>query len=401
MALDTAPGLETPSSRIGGTLDSAESWRNVAAGFLAMFTVFGVAYSFGAFFRPMARDFGAGRSAAAAVFSITACVYFLGGSVSGWAVDRIGPRRVLCAGAVFLAVGLLATSRVHVLWAGYLTYGLGVGLAVACSYVPMVAVVGGWFVRHRGSALGIAVAGIGLGTLAGAPLAAAVIDHVGWRQTYVVFGVAGAVLLLVAAALSSTPPLHVGGRPRLGAAVRTRQFACLYASGLFASLALFQVFVYLTPYAEDNHVGKVAAAALVGIVGGASIIGRIGLGFVADRVGRIRTYQACFLTMALAYGIWLASHSFGALVVFAVVMGVGYGGFIALSPAVLAELFGTAGMGGVVGLVYTASAFGALIGPIVAGTIIDHAGYAPAIALSMAMATTAFVVLLPLKARHP
>ena len=382
MANDTAAPLDTHPARIGGTLDSAESWRNVGAGFLAMFTVFGVAYSFGAFFRPMARDFGAGRSAAAAVFSITACVYFLAGSVSGWAVDRIGPRRVLCAGAGFLAAGLLATSRVHVLWAGYLTYGLGVGLAVACAYVPMVAVVGGWFVRHRGAALGIAVAGIGLGTLVGAPVAAAVIDRVGWRQTYVVFGIAGAALLLVAAALSSTPPLHVGGRPRLGAAVRTRQFACLYASGLFGSLALFQVFVYLAPYAEDNHVGKVAAAALVGIVGGASILGRIGLGFVADRVGRIRTYQACFLTMAVAYGIWLTGHSFGALVVFAVVMGIGYGGFIALSPAVLAELFGTAGMGGVVGLVYTASGFGALIGPIVAGMIIDSAGYATAIRIA-------------------
>ncbi|MCA1696472.1 MAG: hypothetical protein LC749_18085, partial [Actinobacteria bacterium] len=62
------PGASPSPTRAG--LDSAVAWRNVGAAFLAMFTVFGVAYSFGEFFRPMAREFGAGRSAAAAVFSI-------------------------------------------------------------------------------------------------------------------------------------------------------------------------------------------------------------------------------------------------------------------------------------------------------------------------------------------
>jgi len=172
----------------------------------------------------MADEFDAGRSAAAAVFSITASVYFLAGSVSGWAVDRVGPRKVLVTGAVLMAVGLLLTSRVNALWQGYLTYGLGVGLGVACGYVPMLAVIGGWFERRRSTALGIAVAGIGLGTLGVAPLAASIIDAHGWRTTYVVFGIGSAALLLVAAALSSKPPGHVGERPRIGSAVKTRAF---------------------------------------------------------------------------------------------------------------------------------------------------------------------------------
>lgn len=385
--------------RVG--LDSATAWRNVAAGFLSMFTVFGVAYSFGAFFKPMADEFGAGRSAAAAVFSITACIYFLAGSVSGLAVDRIGPRKVLLAGAAFMTAGLLATSAVDELWMGYLTYGVGVGLGVSCGYVPMLAVIGGWFERHRSTALGIAVAGIGLGTLSVAPVAAALIEHHGWRRTYVIFGAASAALLVLAAALSSRPPGHVAEAPRLSAAIKTREFACLYGSALFLSLALFQVFVYLAPYAEEQGISKVRAATLLGLVGGASIVGRIALGILADRMGRVRTYQGCFLIVALSFGMWLVSHSFGALAAFAVVLGIGYGGFIALSPAVLAELFGTAGMGGLVGLSYTGAGIGALIGPVVAGRIIDGAGgYPLAIGLSMAMATIAFLVLLPLTARR-
>lgn len=381
--------------------DSATAWRNVVAAFIAMYTVFGVAYSFGAFFKPMADDFGAGRSAAAAVFSITACIYFAAGSVSGWAVDRVGPRRVLVASAAFMAAGLLLTSRVHVLWMGYLTYGVGVGLGVACGYVPMLAVVGGWFDRHRSTALGISVAGIGLGTLSVAPLAARIIERHGWRTTYVVFGLSSAALLLLAAALSSRPPGHVGELPKVGAAVRTRAFASLYVSALFMSLALFQVFVFLAPYAEDQGINKVGAATLLGVVGGSSIVGRVGLGVLADRLGRIRTYQACFFTMAASFGIWLVSHSFAPLLAFAVVMGVGYGGFIALSPAVIADLFGTARMGAVAGIQYTGAAIGALIGPIAAGRLIDATGgYAWAIALSMVMAFVSFLALLPLQAKR-
>ena len=76
----------------------------------------------------------------------------------------------MIAGAVTLCAGLLATSRVASIWVGYVTYGVGVGIAVACVYVPMVAAVGGWFTRRRTTALGIAVAGIGVGTLVLAPL---------------------------------------------------------------------------------------------------------------------------------------------------------------------------------------------------------------------------------------
>src|SRR4029079_2818046 len=72
-------------------LDSSRGWVTVAAGFVAMVAVFGVAYSFGAFFAPMAAEFGTGSGATSLVFSITACCWFLLGSVSGRAVDRRMP----------------------------------------------------------------------------------------------------------------------------------------------------------------------------------------------------------------------------------------------------------------------------------------------------------------------
>jgi MFS family permease len=381
-------------------LDSARSWRAVVAAFLSMFAVFGVAYSFGAFFTPMAAEFGTGRSATSLVFSVTAFSYFVLGAASGPAVDRFGPRPVLLAGAAAMGTGLLLTSRVHSIELGYVTYGLGVGIGVACGYVPMVAVVGGWFDRRRSAALGIAVAGIGVGTVVASPLAAMLIDHLGWRRTYVVFAAVSAGLLVVAAMVAERPPRSLGGDGRLalGETMRSRPFLSLYGSCFLLSLSLFQVFVYLPAFAKDRGAGKVAAAALVSVVAGASITGRVVLGTVADRVGRVRTYRACFLVMGVSYGIWLGAPSYAWLVVFAVVMGGAYGGFIALSPAVIAEVFGTRGLGGLIGFLYTGAGVGALAGPPLAGLLIDARGYWWTIGISMAVALLAWAALIPLRA---
>jgi MFS family permease len=379
-------------------LDSTPGWVTVGAAFVAMGVVFGVAYSFGAFFAPMAADFGAGSGATSIVFSVTACCWFLLGPVSGRAADRFGPRPVLLAGAVALATGLLVTAAVPELWIGYLSYGLGVGTAVACGYVPMVAVVGAWFDRRRAIALAVAVAGIGVGTLAGAPLAAALIGSYGWRWTHVIFGVGGAALLVGCALVARRPPEPPGGTPlAVRALVRTGAFRSLYVSTLLAAPALFVPFVFLPTYAVSVGVSPVAAATLVGIIGVASVLGRLVLGALADRLGRVRSYQATFAILAASFPIWYASSSWPTLLAFAIVLGVGYGGWIALQPTVIAELFGLRGLGALVGLVYTGAAVGALFGPPLAGVLVDATGgYRWTIVAAGACGLGSFLALLPL-----
>jgi len=143
-------------------------------------------------------------------------------------------------------------------------------------------------------------------------------------------------------------------------------------------------------------------AALVGIIGGASVAGRMGLGSLADRAGVVRLYQASFLVLALSYGIWLSAASYPIMVVFALVMGAGYGGYVALSPAVVAHLFGTNRMGTMLGALYTSGGFGAMVGPPLVGLIIDRTGsYRFAIAAAFAVALTSFALLIPLARFEP
>jgi MFS family permease len=383
--------------------DSPRAWRMTAAAFVALFASYGIAYSFGAFFKPMAAEFGAARSQTSIVFSLTVFVWSMSGSLAGHLADRYGPRVVVTTGALVMAAGLILTAFIDRLWVGYITYSIGVGTGIATSYVPMIAVVGGWFLKRRNSALGIAVAGIGCGTVVVAPLAAALINHFGWRNTDIAFGVLGPGILLGCAAIVERPPVHViPSEIRIREAVRTPAFGLLYLNSFLSSLALFVPFVYLPAFAHDHGTSEVAAAALIGAIGGASVAGRLVLGALADRIGVMFLLKTCYLVLALSFAIWMVGSSYPVLFAFALVLGAGYGGFVALSPAVIVELFGVGKLGTMMGLMFTSGGVGALLGPPLAGVIIDWSGtYQWAIVYSLISALASYAVLLPLRDRSP
>jgi len=365
-----------------------------------MALVFGVAYSFGAFFAPMAAEFHAGSGATSIFFSITAFLWFTLGVVSGAAGDRFGTRWVMAVGAVVMGAGLVLTSLVHQLWLGYLTYGVGVGVGVACGYVPMVAVVGSWFDRRQGLAMGVAISGIGVGTLAGAPAATALIGLYGWRRTYLIFGIVSFLVLAACGFLAERPVRSSVTRLDLGRAVRSREFITLYLSILLTSFGLFTFFVHLVPFAESRGIDARSAASLIAVAGVFSTVGRLALGPIADRFGRLRTLQLAVFAMAASYLIWLSEPAYAGLAAFAAIMGAAYGGWVAISPSVLAEFFGTEGLGGTTGALYTGAGIGALLGPPLAGLVVDATGsYRPAIVGAMVLEVAALAVILSLKPR--
>jgi MFS family permease len=168
-------------------------WIVVGGAFLVLLVGFGITYSFGTFFAPLQQEFGATRGAISLVFALGALAYFAVGVVSGPFADRFGPRRIGLVGILALGLGMIAASRATSLIQVYIAYTIAVGIGVGCIYVPSVSAVQRWFTRRRGLASGLAVSGIGVGTLIMPPIAGAMIGAVGWRSTWLALGIAGLV----------------------------------------------------------------------------------------------------------------------------------------------------------------------------------------------------------------
>jgi MFS family permease len=381
-------------------IDSPRAWLVVVGVFFSSFVTLGITYSFGAFFEDMAAEFNSDSAATSAIFAITTFAFFWLSLITGRLADRWGPKRVLLVGAASLLLGLLATSYVQSLALGYVTYGVGVGIAASTGYIPMVAVVGGWFDRYRATAVGLAVAGIGAGTLVISPLSAALVDAYGWRQTYRLLAVVGSVSLVLCTLLIERPPTSTGaGQPaRFAEAWESKVFRRLQLSALCSGLALFVPFVFVGQYAKERGIGSVASAVLVGVLGGASVLARVGFGSAVRRFGSVRLYRASFALIASSFVVWfLAGSSYGLLIAFALVLGVGYGGFVALSTIVLTERLGVVGLGSIMGLFYTSQGLGGLIGPPAAGWLIDATGsYRPTLVICCGLALLALLILRPL-----
>jgi MFS family permease len=380
--------------------DTGAGWLVALSAFIAGFVVFGVMYSFGAFFTPMETEFHASRTATSVFFAITGMLFYFFGSITGRLSDRFGPQRIVTAGAVIMGAGLTLTAAAPRMWIGYLAYGAG-GIGASCAYIPTLALVGGWFTRHRTSALGLAAAGTGCGTLLMPPVAAVLIQAYGWRTTYALFGAGSFVLLLLCARFARPSPFAQNGQTAsLRRVVWSRPFALLYASWVLATTGLVMSMVFLSPFARANGASPVAASALISIIGGTSVLARGGIGFISQKVGSVRLYKLSVLVMAASYLLWLPFTGYGWLVAFAAMLGLGYGLRIALTPVVLIEFFGLGNFGAVLGAFFTASSISALCGPLVAGLIIDQTGsYQLGVAFALVMGVLGFIAVAPLRQR--
>ncbi|WP_430795470.1 MFS transporter [Achromobacter spanius] len=394
-----------------------QGWFVVAAAFAITLLGFGSAYSFSTFVDALQRDFGASRGAVSLVFSLAGCLYFGFGVVSGPLADRYGSRALALAGMLLLATGLLFAAAARNMAQIYLAYGLGVGLGVGCSYVPVIGAVQRWFQRRRALASGLAVSGIGVGTLLVPPLASALIDLWGWRAAYLSMA-AGVAVIGVAASRwvenspldrglapdgtplpppPATAPMPAGVSVSVRDAIRSKAFALLYLACLVCAFGVFVPFVHLVPYALDHGVKPGLAVLLLSAIGVGSTAGRFGLGPLADRLGRRASLAAMYGGMAAALALWSASGQFWTLALFALAFGVFYGGWVALLPAVVMDYFGGRHVSAIIGMLYTSVAFGTLIGPVAAGYAYDLGSsytlpiIAAAAGNGMALAITAFL----------
>ena len=364
----------------------------VVAAFLILVVIGGAHYTFGVFFKPLLGEFGWTRAATSGAFSLYMVVVGFLSIIVGRLNDRFGPRVVVSAGSFFLGLGYLLMSQTDAIWHLYLSYGVVIAVGTSGLFIPPISSVARWFVKRRGLINGIALAGIGVGTMIMPPLANWLISNYDWRTSYAVMGFMVLAVIISAAQFLRRDPAQMRQLPygqnevaeessnsKVGGfsvqeAIRTRQFWLLCAVYLGVNIFLQAIMVHIIPHATEVGISTAAAANIFIAIGGLSIVGRIAIGSASDRIGSKSGLIICFILTTAALAWLLVAKEMWMLYLFAAVFGFAYGGIIAMHSPLVAELFGLRSHGAIFGIVIAAFTFGGAIGPILAGGIFDIRG---------------------------
>ncbi len=418
------PAEASADHALADHLDSARGWVTACGAAIVVMAGFGTIYSFTAFANDMATEFGTGLGPISVVFGITVFLYFGSALVSGRLYDRFGIVPLLIIGGALFVGGLLATSQVTVLWHGYVLFGLGLGFGGGLFNAPLFALTAMWFDKHRAVAQGLVATGSGLGTMLYVPFAQRLLAEYGWRVGMRWMAAVSAVILVCGLVVIRQPPRFDIGSPRrhLSLVVRTAAFWQMGIAFVLFTVAVIGTIGLIIPFSVDDGVDELAAGWLVSVVGLSSIVGRLALTSLARPLGSVRLLKIAFGGLPVAYTIWFITTRIGVpvaavsidgpaadplgakyvlLMVFAAVLGVSYGGFVALVGDVTAYLFGLASIGAVVGIFFFFSGMGALVGPPLLGFTHDASGSVGLpILMAGAIALMGVVVLWPMT-RHP
>jgi MFS family permease len=354
---------------------------------------YGVQYSFGVFFTTMLPDLGWSRASLAGAFSLYSLVYIGLSAASGHFTDRLGPRWVMALGGCCLGIGLILVSRIQAPWQLYLFYGGLAGVGMSAAYVPCTATAVKWFRQRRGLAVGIAGSGASLGIAVVPPLSEALITRLGWRQTYLLFGIIMFVGINVLAAFVVRDPETMGLLPdggdvdeqtqpqaaddtswTLRRAVRTAAFWRLACVMMLSVLTIPAVYVHLPQYARDLQV-QAPQARFVMLVGLWSLIGNCLLAWFSDRLGRHWSFGLALALGALALGGFAAARGHSGLTAASICFGLYYGTFASLFPAVMSDVFGRQYAGTLTGFSFALGSMTSAIGPVLMGFMADQTGH--------------------------
>ncbi len=376
---------------------------------LTQFTVIGLLFSYGLFFKVFEAEYGWSRAmlsgAASLTFFMMGMLAIFGGRLS----DRYGPRVVLATTGTLYGLGFGLISQVTETWHLFLIFGLFISLGMSTHDVVTLSTVARWFDRRRGMMTGVVKVGTAIGQIAVPPSAALLMASLGWRSAAIAMGIVAAVLLLIAA-LSMKQPLSpsrtvtetrddgLGFRE----VAKTRIFWTLCAIQFLYLPSLVTIPLHIVVHGMDMGMSATIAATLLSVTGAASVVGRLGIGTFADRIGGKRAFVLCFLPLIASLLAFVAIASPWLLFAAVAVYGFAHGGLFTVVAPAIAEYFGTRAHGTIFGAVVFFGTFGAAIGPTVAGRIFDTTGsYDLAFITLAAMAALGLSLVLSLPRRVP
>jgi len=363
----------------------------------------GIGDAYVTFLLPLETQFGWSRSQISSVYSVYMLATGFSAPLIGLLFDRMGPRMVYGVGFVSLGLGYLLAGNLNQLWQFHLCVGVAGGIGVtALGMVPSQSLISRWFPRNTSTAIGIAYAGFGAGTLVMVPFAQYLNETVGWRNAY--YSLGGIVLLLLPlvlllpwrliraghadyarSAASAPRPAHM--LAPLRQAFKAPGFWALGQAFFFTSVVIYTVLVQTIAFFVESGFSALEAASAFGIAGMLSVLGVGSSGKLADKFGHRLIVSIAFTCTFLGLASLLAMAFYPSpwfLVGFVAFFGIAQGARGPIISGLCAKLFPGAGLATIYGTLYAFMSVGAAAGALLSGWLHDlTGGYTVSIVFSM------------------
>ena len=373
-------------------------WFVIALCFLTTLTSAGVRSSPSVLIHPLEAEFGWSRTLIASAVSMNLLLFGIAAPLSGFLIDRFGPRKVMIGSLSLLIVGVSGTMMMTQFWQFFLVWGVIVGLGAGGVGSVLTATVGNrWFVAKRGLALGILGSASSTGQIIFLPLFMAMITYAGWRLGSMALIIVALILLPLIFLFMRDDPSEVGlepygsGDPKataIGGAASLRGMSAknatitakevvthptfwLLAASFFVcgGTANGLIGTHLIPHEIEIGIPQIAAASLLGIMGGLNMVGTIFSGWMIDKVQPQRWLALVYALRGVSLLFLPFVHDFTGLVFFAIVYGLDWFATVPPSMAITADTFGRQNVGKVYGWIFMSHQIGAAIMASAAGAI--------------------------------
>src|SRR6478752_3658898 len=361
----------------------------------------GLGESFTVFLKPISDEFGWDRAEVVSVYSLTWLAGGLTAPVVGRLFDRFGPRMVYSLGLLLLGGAFLTAAYAQSLWQFRLCIGLCVGLGIALiGNVRNSILLGRWFGPRLPTAMAIIYSATGAGILVLLPASQILIDRIGWRDAYQLFGALALCLLLPILLLPwrqfATGSPHIvrkadaqlaGDDWTLASAMRHHAFWALFSTFFFTAVAMYAITAQIVAYLIDAGFPPLQAATAWGFSGIVTVVGMPGISTLDGLIGRrpsvLFSYGVSIVGIIL---LWLLQWypNYWLLTGFVVCFGSMIGSRGPLITATALSIFRGKRVGTIYGTISIGSGLGSGLGSWSGGLIHDWShSYNPLIAFAL------------------
>ncbi len=361
----------------------------------------GLSDSFTVFLKPISESFGWDRAQVVSVYSLTWLAGGLMAPVIGRLFDRYGPRTVYSLGLLLIGGAFLVASWAQALWQLQLSIGLCVGIGVAfVGNVPNSILLGRWFGPRLPTAMAFVYSAMGAGVLVLLPASQLLIDHVGWRGAYQLFGLVTLGLLLPLSLLPwrlfarGAPDIarkanaeFVEGDWTLASAMRHHAFWALFSTFFFTAVGMYAISAQIVAYLIDAGFPPLEAATAWGFSGIVLLFGMLGVTQLDSIIGRRPSVLLSYAISIIGIGLlFLLQYypSYWLLIAFVVTFGSMIGSRGPLITATAMKIFRGERVGTIFGTISIGSGLGSALGAWAGGLIHDWThSYNPVMAFAL------------------